>query len=78
MNYSGRVIDEGFRGDFLKEALKLESEDLPSRGPSFYSREGFIYRFSISGDFDWFQGYETVSKDGRIIYECYVHGGLVK
>ena len=33
MNYYGRVIEENFNGDFLKEALLQVDEELPFRGP---------------------------------------------
>lgn len=38
MNYYGRVIEENFNGDFLKEALLQVDEELPFRGPLFYQK----------------------------------------
>ena len=35
MNYAGRVLDERFSGDFLKEALREASGDMPYRGRPF-------------------------------------------
>lgn len=78
MNYVGRVIGSGFSGDFLKEALSLASEESPYRGPAEYSEGEFLYRCEVTGDFDWFQGYEEIFRLGEKIYECYYHGGDVK
>lgn len=36
MNYSGRVLGQQFSGDFLKEALRYASPDMPYRGPEYY------------------------------------------
>ena len=43
MNYYGRVIEENFNGDFLKEALLQVDEELPFRGPLFYQRGVVAY-----------------------------------
>lgn len=77
MNYSGRVIGEGFSGDFLKDALLRVPFDKPFRGPECYSDGGYTYNGTVSGDFDWFQGYETISLCGTVIYECHFHGGII-
>lgn len=78
MNYVGRVIGENFSGDFLKEALLRVPEDKPFRGPSEYTNGDYSYKCDIDGDYEWFQGYETISYKGAVIYECYFHGGLIK
>ena len=78
MNYVGRVTGDNFSGDFLKEALLNVPEDKPFRGPDEYVNGDYAYKCSIDGDFEWFQGYETISYKGEIIYECYFHGGLIK
>ena len=78
MNYSGRVTGGPFSGDFLKEALLRVPEDAPFRGPEAYARDGYAYRCGFSGGFDWFQGKETISLDGKEIYECFFHGGAVR
>ena len=78
MNYVGRVTGENFSGDFLKEALLRVPEDKPFRGPDEYTDGDYSYKCEICGEYDWFQGYETISYKGAVIYECYFHGGLIK
>ena len=78
MNYVGRVIGENFSGDFLKEALLLVPEDKPFRGPELYVNGDYEFRCKVEGDFEWFQGKETISYKNTIIYECFFHGGLIE
>ena len=78
MNYIGRVTGDCFSGDFLKEALLRVSENKPFRGPEEYKEGEYVYLCDISGDFEWFQGRETISYKGNEIYECVFHGGLVE
>jgi hypothetical protein len=78
MNYIGRVIAEGFSGDFLKEALSLVPLEYPFRGPLQYSNGDYIYICSIKGEFHWFSGYEEICFQGNKVYECVFHGGDIK
>ena len=78
MNYVGRVTGSPFSGDFLKEALLHVPEEMPYRGPEKYVNSDYTYSSSVKGDFDWFQGKETISYHGTQIYECFYHGGLIK
>ena len=78
MNYIGRVTGRPFSGDFLKEALLHVPEDMPYRGPEKYVNGDYTYSCSAEGDFDWFQGKETISYRGNPIYECIYHGGLIR
>lgn len=78
MNYAGRITGANFSFDFLKEALYNVPQNKPFRGPKLYVNTEYAYTCSINGDFDWFQGYETISYRGHIIYECYFHGGLIQ
>lgn len=78
MNYIGRVLDEGFEGDFLKEALSIIPEDKPFRGPDIYQNNDMTYTCQVHGDFDWFNGYECIYKGSQKIYECVFHGGAVQ
>lgn len=78
MNYAGRVTGENFSGDFLKAALLNVPYDKPFRGPERYEENGYEYRCSVNGGFEWFQGYETISFNGKEIYECYFHGGKIE
>lgn len=42
MNYMGRVLEDKFSGNFLKEALRCADAKMPYRGPEYY-RSGGIY-----------------------------------
>jgi hypothetical protein len=77
MNYSGRVLKEGFSGDFLKECLSLVSENLPFRGPTIHRHSSYIYHCDVTGDVTWFQGKEGIYYGEEKIYECYFHGGMI-
>ena len=78
MNYVGRVTGSPFSGDFLKEALLHVPEEMPYRGPEKYVNGDYTYSCSVEGDFDWFQGKETISYCEKQIYECFYHGGLIR
>ena len=78
MNYAGRVTGERFSGDFLKEALLHVPEEKPYRGPQQYISGDYAYFCDTEGDFDWFQGKETIDYRGKQIYECFFHGGLIR
>ncbi len=78
MNYCGRVIDQGFSGDFLKRALLLVPEDAPFRGPASYQEQEMLYSCQAKGDSDWFQGYEQIRLGDRPVYECFYHGGRIQ
>ena len=43
MDYMGRVLDDKFSGDFLKEALRAADKKMPYRGPSVYQSGEYIY-----------------------------------
>lgn len=78
MNYIGRVTGDNFSGDFLKEALLRVPFDKPFRGPERFEAGDYSYQCTVSGDFEWFQGKETICFRGKEIYECFFHGGLIK
>ena len=78
MNYIGRVTGSPFSGDFLKEALLHVPEHMPYRGPEKYENGDYVYSCSLDGEFDWFQGKETISYQEKQIYECFFHGGLIR
>lgn len=78
MNYCGRVLHESFSGNFLKAALRASDKTLPFRGPEFFQDGQYIYKAKVSGDVNWFQGYEEIFCDNEKVYECYFHGGLLK
>lgn len=78
LNYAGRVLDESFSGDFLKEALCKVPREKPFRGPEYYAAGDYAYRCGVSGSVDWFQGFETVSFQDKPVYECRFHGGSLR
>lgn len=77
MNYSGRVLNENFSGDFLKSALRNCTEQFP-RGPLHFSAGEFFYKTEIHGDMEWFQGFEEIFFHDEKCYECHYHGGALK
>lgn len=77
VDYLGRVLDERFSGNFLKEALRAADQKMPYRGPEFYQSGEYSYKCSVNGDFSWFQGYEEIFCNDIKVYECYFHGGIV-
>lgn len=78
MNYMGRIVDDKFSGNFLKEALKKADYKMPYRGPEYYQAGEYTYKCKVSGDFNWFQGYEEIYWMDELVYECYFHGGLMR
>ncbi|MCR5331184.1 MAG: DUF5680 domain-containing protein, partial [Lachnospiraceae bacterium] len=77
MNYMGRVLADGFSGNFLKEALRAADRKMPYRGPEIYQSGEYTYRCKVTGDFTWFQGYEEIYQGNHKVYECVFHGGLL-
>lgn len=78
MNYIGRILGQQFNGNFLKEALRKADKDMPYRGPEYYQSGDYLYKCNIVGDFTWFQGYEEIYCNNEKVYECYVHGGVIR
>ena len=78
MNYIGRVLDERFSENFLKEVLSLVSKESPYRGPVIYQNGQYKYHCIINGEFNWFQGHEEIYFEDIKVYECYFHGGSIK
>lgn len=78
MNYVGRVLSEGFSGDFLKEALRLVPKKHPYRGPLIYQNGDYTYHCVLRGEFSWFHGYEEIFWNNQKVYECFFHGGCIK
>ncbi|MCR5652013.1 MAG: DUF5680 domain-containing protein [Lachnospiraceae bacterium] len=71
MNYMGRVLADGFSGNFLKEALRAADEKMPYRGPELYQSGEYTYRCKVTGDFTWFQGYEEIID--AVVRACHWH-----
>lgn len=77
MNYAGRIIAEGFSGEFLKEVLLLVPEEYPYRGPMVYQNGEYKYHCIVSGEFEWYHGYEEIYCNNKKVYECIFHGGTL-
>lgn len=77
MNYTGRVLEEQFSGDFLDEALSLVPLESPYRGPSLYRNGDYTYHCNVVGEFTWFHGREEIYYRDIKVYECLFHGGKV-
>ena len=78
MNYIGRVLDDRFSGDFLKEALRAADKKMPYRGPEICQSGEYTYRCKVTGDFTWFQGFEEIYLNDVKVYECVFHGGKIR
>lgn len=78
MNYAGRVLAEGFSGDFLKECLMLVPREYPFRGPLVHRNGEYSYHCIVNGEFEWFNGYEEIFFGNTRVYECIFHGGSIK
>ena len=78
MNYTGRVLADVFSGDFLKEALRAATKNMPYRGPEFYQAGEYTYRCRVTGDLAWFQGEEEICCGSEKVYECCFHGGMMR
>lgn len=78
MNYAGRVLHDSFSGNFLKEALRAATHEMPFRGPELYQAGEYAYKCKVNGDFSWFQGCEEIYCRSERVYECYFHGGLIR
>lgn len=63
---------------FMKEALLLVSKEHPYRGPMVYASGEYKYHCIVSGEFEWFHGYEEIYYNNRRVYECIFHGGCVR
>lgn len=74
MNYAGRVLDDPFSGDFLKEALQHGTHSLPYRGPQLYHSGDWTYHCSANDDPSWFSGTEEIFYLDQLVYECRFHG----
>ena len=78
MNYYGKVLNDNFNGDFLKEALLQVDEKRPFRGAEIYIKGEYIYTSHVVGDMTCFNGHEEIYYQSQKIYECLFHGGIIK
>ena len=78
MNYTGRVVGEGYDESFLLEALRRVKEDLPYRGPRYLELGEYTYKCRVEGEFQWFVGCEKILYKGKKVYEAMFQGGIIK
>lgn len=81
MNYYGFVTaptDTKAMYAFLHEALRERHPVLPVRGAS-HSSGAFRYEIAFEKDeIENLLGVERIYENDALVYECYVHGGLVR
>lgn len=84
MNYYGITLNENLSEEAIDNALRPalmqvgQDDILPIRGPKEYQNNGYKYTFQVTGDLDYFEGAETISKNGENIYLLKCHGGTIK
>lgn len=78
MNYVGRVVNDGFESNFLKECLLKVPIEMPFRGPRENRKGDLLYTCEVIGDFKWFSGKEMIFKGDVKVYECLFHGGKIR
>ena len=78
MNYLGRVLDERFSGNFLKECLRNADFSHPFRGLEYYKSGEYVYKNHTNGNINWFLGNEEIFCGETKVYECFYHGGLIR
>lgn len=83
MNYYGFTLDneisEGLFDAILRPALISGSGDnIPVRGPKEFINGEWKYTFNADGDLANFTGIEEISKNGKVVYRLYCHGGFIE
>lgn len=77
MNYIGRVTDEKFKSEVLKQALQHVEVSMPYRGPRIFVMDDYTYLCDYNGDINWFSGEEKILYKQTIVYELRFHGGKI-
>ena len=84
MNYYGITLDQTLSEEAVDKALRpalmqVGSDDtIPVRGPQEYINGDYKYIFNVSGNLDYFEGEETIYKNGKKVYILKCHGGVIK
>lgn len=84
MNYYGVTLDKSLSEEAVDKALRPalmkvgEDDIIPVRGPRKFINDEYKYTFEVTGDLDYFEGEETISKNNEKIYVLKCHGGLIK
>ncbi|MBN2909598.1 hypothetical protein JQC72_08670 [Polycladomyces sp. WAk] len=83
MSYGGGVLNISDREQirsiyaFLREALRLGSEEAPYRGPDIWKNGSLIYLNQWEGTLDRFHGYEEIRLKDTKVYELRYQGGFI-
>jgi hypothetical protein len=81
MAYSGGLVPGIAKADessiylALRAALSAVPEALPVRGPRAFDHQGLSYVCAPAGSIERFNGRETISRDGELVYELHFSGG---
>ena len=85
MNYYGVTLDETLGEEAMDKALRPalmkvgeDEEIIPTRGPSKFENDGYVYTFKITGTIEKFDGIEQIYKDNILIYELHCSGGMIE
>ena len=77
MNYIGRVTDDKFKSEVLKQALQHVEVSMPYRGPRQFVMGEYTYVCDYNGDINWFTGEEKILYKQLTVYELRFHGGKI-
>jgi hypothetical protein len=84
MNYYGRGLlehmPESYFDEILRPALMAAPwPEFPVRGPERFVKGEYEYALKrLEGDMAAFAAKETISQGGTIIFETFLHGGLIQ
>lgn len=82
MNYHGYFVspdaNEHEFSTFLRLALRQEDPTvLPIRGLQRFENGNSLYTLEVTGDLNRFVGVERIYQGSQLIYQLYLHGGLI-
>lgn len=85
MNYYGVTLDESLGEEAMDNALRpalmnvgKDKKVLPVRGPKEFINGEYKYTLDITGNINYFSGFERIYKNDKLIYELKCNGGLIK
>lgn len=84
MNYYGVTLDKSLSEEAVDKALRPalmkvgEDDIIPVRGPKKFISDEYKYTFEVTGDLDYFEGEEIISKNNEKVYVLKCHGGTIK
>lgn len=78
MNYNGIEFNDKFSSNFLKKALSTVNVDMPYRGQNKFQDGDYTYICEVNGNFEYFNGKETIYFQNEKVFECNFFGGIVK